>query len=612
MSKLKELKIFSDIDRHFSEFICEKQADLNEENKNLLEELAICLSYYANQQHSVLPLSEIKLDYSDEEEKHQAKVLSFQLTEADLNKFNRVMGTDADPLPLILDLDNQFLYLNKYYRAEKAVADFIRETAGQTEIISSELTEQVNKVFENTVKNTGAINWQKIAAFMALRSRFCVISGGPGTGKTTTVGKILALLLEQNPSTNIDLVAPTGKAADRLGGSIRNFINSEESSALFDPSTLAKIPDCAQTIHRYLGFNPGGGFKHNTQNKTASDILLIDESSMVPLILFRSIIDALQSDCRVILLGDKDQLAAVETGNVLGDLTSGESINAFSQTFNQQLNKLNKHLDIEVEEAPSPLQDIMVKLEHSFRFDADSGIGNLARDVNDCPHPHPLEDLGYFDQYQDIELLKLPEKVENLLKNELLKDFNHYKNLVQKSTAKEAKQILEALNKFRILCAGRNGYFGSENLNEMISKKIFKCLDDSLYLGRAIMITRNDYGISLFNGDIGVILEDDDQLPKAYFTDADGEVRAFPPSVLPDYETAFAMTIHKSQGSEYKNVYLLLSDKSERLLGKELIYTGITRAKEKVTLYSDHAPLLQACKKVTKRHSGLSLRIENQ
>ena len=597
-----QLPIFSEIDRQFAQFISQRAGELSAQELETLEDICLVLSYYANQQHSVLPLRDILIEYRNEDGHIVSHNIDFELDEQALKIYSQVMGQGDEIKPLIVDLENQLIYLNKYYRAEATVARFISKLADQTQELDSQLTQKLNEVFPNQIAEK--INWQKVAAFMALRSRFCVISGGPGTGKTTTVGKILALLLEQNPETRIDLLAPTGKAADRLGESIRNFISSQSDEKAFSAATLAKIPVQAQTIHRYLGFAPGGGFKHNDKFKTPSDILLIDESSMVPLTLFRSVIQALQSHCRVILLGDKDQLAAVETGNVLGDLTAGGQINSFSPRFAKELKELSPELILNEDQSMGSLQDIMLKLEHSFRFDSSSGIGQLARDINEQPVPHPLEDTQYFKAYDDIAHQALPAKAEELFSGAIRQCFTEYKKSLN-----SPEEALKALNKFRILCASRNGSFGASKLNQHISQIIFSQSDESLYTGRAIMITRNDYNIKLYNGDIGIILPDDSGLPKAWFPGPDNSLRSFPPSMLPDYQSAFAMTIHKSQGSEYQNVHLILPDQADRLLSKELIYTGITRAKSSIVIYASRKTLLSTCKRQTDRLSGLKLRL---
>ncbi|WDE97143.1 exodeoxyribonuclease V subunit alpha [Lentisphaera profundi] len=603
------LPFFNDIDRRFADYIISQEpADSTSE----LYTATLCLSYYANQQHSVLPLDNILLEgKTNEGEALSHQVPPFTDYKDWPQRYSHTIGLADDDKPLILDPENGLLYLNKYYRAEASVADYINNMSSTALSLSTELINQLNDLLpDKTVidsdNNLEIINWQKVAAFAALRSRFCVISGGPGTGKTTTVGNILALLISQDPDVKINLVAPTGKAADRLGQSIKNTLIELGEKTNIAESILKKIPQTAETIHRYLGFNPGGGFKHNQKNKCSSNILLIDESSMVPLVLFRAVLNALRDDCRVILLGDKDQLAAVETGNVLGDLTSGDKINSFSQQFCSDYQALTKGIQLELSERESPLQDVMVKLEHSWRFKDDSGIGHLAKDVNEAPNPHPLEDSSYFEKYEDICHLALPTKIESILDKTLKKFFDEYLAILR---TKEVSTILAKLNEARILCAGRSGNYGSEALNTFISKKIFNQNDEALYHGRALMITRNDNSLKLYNGDIGVVLITND-LPKVYFLGDNNTIREFPPSVLPDYESSFAMTIHKSQGSEYNKVYLVLSDKSERLLSKELFYTGITRAKEYVEIYADHKELLNACKKITQRFSGLLKRLK--
>ena len=632
IQQLHELKAFNEIDLQFAEHILKYEAPI--ENQETLFLVVLCLSFYANLQHSMLPLDSVNgmklTEFCQSEEKCNL-VIKFPENFDWLKAFPKTIGSEDEYKPLILDQGN--LYLNKYHRAEEKVAQFIRQRISVKQDIDQTLAERLNEIFLPKEGDTVYTpDWQKAAAFMALKSHFCVISGGPGTGKTTTVGKILALLLEQNKNLKIDLVAPTGKAADRLGESIRDTkvkIVDRVSSEI-----LQLIPESASTIHRFLGYHGGTKkFNFNTNNLKDTQLLLVDEASMVDLPMFRSLTEALSNDCRVILLGDKDQLTAVETGNVLGDLTAAIKINTFSKEFCEEYQSISKSDFSYQAETSALLNDSVIKLEISHRFNIDSSIGRLAKLINDCDNDtaHNLfTDL--FEQQKskgEIAISAIPTKIsfkENQaeshgsLYNQQAQDFfSRYKAQVakfaendnaddQKSREQAAKPILEELKSFRLLTASRKGYLGSENLNSLISKERFSKNDQALYHGRCVMIRKNNKALEIYNGDVGVILMNEG-VPRVYFNGPNESVRSFSPTILPDFETGFAMTIHKSQGSEYNNILLVLSAPSKQKLSKELIYTGVTRAKKSVSIFVDKEKFPIYCTTRTERHSGLLKRL---
>lgn len=599
-------RLFNEIDLAFAEYIL----SVEKSDSHELYFAALCVSFSATRQHSALPLeeinglplhefcgsrntSEIKIDFSDYKNWPQ--------------KYSKTIGLDGEEKPLILDAEQGILYLNKYYNAEKSIAGFIRRMSEPLEV-SAQVSEQLNKLFKSDLNP----DWQKVAAFMALRSRFCVISGGPGTGKTTTVAKILALLLQQDSALKIDLLAPTGKAADRLGEAIAGVTSQLEKSSLLAEEIADKIPQSASTIHRYLGIQPGQhSFLHDERNRTSSDVILVDESSMVSLPLFHSLLKALKDDCRVILLGDKDQLTAVENGNVLGELTGFENINSFSKPFCESYASATGAEFNFIDDNASLLQDLILKLEHSYRFGKDSPVGRLARLINEPP-----EDLssGHFKSLFNEEKAgenyvswqDLPEIYERSIFPHIESVQSFFRDYKQCLNSESPQEVLDALNQFRVLTATRVGKYGSENLNREISRHYFGRDDNDLYPGRCIMISTNDHSLELYNGDIGVILEKEG-IPTAFFPGKEEVLRSFSPSVLPDFETAFAMTIHKSQGSEYDRILMLLPDGDH--ITRQLLYTGITRARKSVEILCDLRTLLKAAKNSTKRFSGLRKRL---
>ena len=603
---LKKPGFFNEIDFAFADYIFSVEDTDSQE----LYLAALCVSYSAALQHSALSLLEAngkKLNEFCRERKPVDIILDFSGYKEWPQKYSKTVGLDGEQKPLILDPEQGILYLNKYFYAEKKVSEFIKDMAGKIDV-SDEVLSKLNELFQNDQSP----DWQKVSAFTALRSRFCVISGGPGTGKTTTVAKILALLLEQNSDLKIDLLAPTGKAADRLGEAIMNVTAELVENKIISPELAAGIPQNASTLHRYLGTKPGSKeFVHNEKKHTNSDVVLVDESSMVSLPLFHSLLKALKEDCRLILLGDKDQLTAVETGNVLGEMTSSENLNTFSQEFCEAYSSASGADFNYVSSESNILQDLVLKLEYSYRFGAESPVGRLAELINEPPadlstgHFKKLFSESHSDE-EFVSFSELPESFDHnslSVLSSLTAFFESYKNSLKSENIEE---IIEALSQLRILTATRVGTYGSETLNREISRAFFNHDDNDLYNGRCIMVMTNDHGLQLYNGDVGVIFSKDG-IPAAYFPGKDGSLRSFSPSVLPDFETAFAMTIHKSQGSEYNQIIMVLPESD--LITRQLVYTGITRARKSVELISEMKTLLKAAKNSTQRFSGLRKRL---
>ncbi|MFT6986367.1 MAG: exodeoxyribonuclease V alpha subunit [Psychromonas sp.] len=467
-------------------------------------------------------------------------------------------------------------------------------------------------------------DWQKVSAAVALSSARCVISGGPGTGKTTTVTKLLALLLKAQPGLLIKMVAPTGKAAARLTESINQALIGLD----IDDELKAKIPSEASTIHRLLGVKSNSNhFRHDASNKLHLDLLLVDEASMVDLSLMAKLLMALPADARLILLGDKDQLASVEAGSVLGDICSFIE-SGYSQEKGQLLADLTGFTSLvnKQQDTISNMADNLCLLRKSYRFDQYSGIGYLAKAVN-SGQATSKQLLKLCNDYNDLSYFTNNELAFTALDKLILAGYTHYLQSLAPISAinrDSAKNLLKQFNQFKLLCATREGEWGVDGLNRRCERVLIKAgliskpVDfqgnerDTWYIGRPIMITQNNYHLGLYNGDIGLCLMDDENQLRIYFQISDGSIADFQPSRLPAHNTVFAMTVHKSQGSEFEHTVLLLPENPLPVVTRELIYTGITRAKKQLTLFVDLPLMASAIKHKTERASRLIERLQLQ
>jgi len=481
-----------------------------------------------------------------------------------------------------------------------------------------ESMEELQQLYDQFTPNQ-CIDWQQVAVAQACVNQFSVISGGPGTGKTTTVTKLLALLVQlahkEQKSLTIELVAPTGKAAARLTESISGAIDKLNVS----DEVKAAIPTKASTIHRLLGVIPNRvDFKHHQRNPLHVDVLIVDEASMIDISLMAKLLSAIAPHTKLILLGDKDQLSSVEAGAVFADICQG-----IAQGPNYSDNAktwLNQQTGFALSEVcyssfdKTVVDDGLCLLQKSYRFNEKSGIGALAKAVNggDIKALKNVWNQGY----KDISLTS-SENAQLAIVQLSVTGYRDYlvqaKNIISEQ---EVAALLVQFNQFQLLSPVREGLYGIEGLNEKIEQQLARhrliaLNQGTWYVGRPIMIVSNDHSQQLFNGDIGIVLpplDSDTQLTqnRVYFKMADGSIKSFLPSRLPDHETVYAMTIHKSQGSEFDDVVIAIPPKWSPLLTKELVYTGITRAKKTVEIFSDVGILQKAALTKTERFSGLS------
>jgi exodeoxyribonuclease V alpha subunit len=494
-----------------------------------------------------------------------------------------LVGTPDAPgaLPLILDADDR-LYLHRYFDDERRLALRLIRAAGKSGSPAGSAARAIlDELFAtNESRLAGGIDQQKRAALLALEKRLVIISGGPGTGKTSTVVHLLAGLLTQHPALRIALAAPTGKARARLLEAMRQY-------AVHVPEEIrARLPTEAVTIHRLLGARPDGSFSHHAGDLLAIDALIVDEASMLDLALAKRLLEALPDHAHIILLGDKDQLASVESGAVFAELSAQQGA----------------------------LKDSVVWFRDNFRFKADSGPGRLAADISGARADAAL---GWLRRGEEASVRWLEDAGRGLSSaaiDYLVAGFEPYFDSVRRDVVDRAS-INAAFGKFRVLCAIRDGARGVDRINELLDARARASLEVPLspwYPGRPVLVTRNDYALNLMNGDVGIALPDQGGGLSVYFADSDGGLRAVAPAHMPPHDTAYATTVHKAQGSEFDEVMLILPDRASPVVTRELLYTAVTRARARVTLCAGEAVIRAAIDSPTRRFSGLRARLASR
>lgn len=520
---------------------------------------------------------------------------------------NKHVVSFGEQLAPLVFIENK-LYFQRMWLDERFVAQYFNQT--QLDITSSiDLKKILDQLFTH---NSASIDWQKIAVAVALTRKVAIISGGPGTGKTTTVAKILAGIVLNNPATRIVAAAPTGKAASRLTESLGRAIEQLSFESL-------NIKTEAVTLHRLLGAKTDNrSFSYNKNNQLHIDVLVIDEASMVDLNMMARIIEALPTSARLILLGDKDQLSSVEAGAVFGDLCHFIS-NGYSQSRADELSKLTGYTIPITDQPVTTIADSICLLKKSYRFNESSGIGLLANAVKEGQY-HNVKKLLADNTLQDVSYYELSSnQTYQALLEDCVEHYKDYLNAIRHHANNDIATVLAKFAQCRLLCAVREGKFGVEGLNKQIElllakHKLIKLNQrEQWYIGRPVMILRNSTSLGLYNGDIGITLtaEHDSSKLRVYFPFSDGVIKGFSPYRLPEHETAYAMTIHKSQGSEFDHVNIILPTEFSPLLNRSLLYTAITRAKKSVSIYADAKILERVVKSQIHRESGLVEQIAN-
>ncbi|MFL9911413.1 exodeoxyribonuclease V subunit alpha [Paraburkholderia sp. RL17-337-BIB-A] len=572
------------------------------------------------------------------------------------------VGAGETPLVLV----GTRLYLRRYWQYEQNVVRAIGVRLGaaaqlERELDGDGLAHALDTLFPRANDADAQTDWQKLACALAARSAFSIVTGGPGTGKTTTVVKLLALLQrlalaagEDGRPLRIRLAAPTGKAAARLNESIAGAVARLPLATFPQGDAIrAAIPVAVTTLHRLLGTRPDSRrFRHHAGNPLSLDVLVIDEASMVDLEMMNAVLDALPAGARLILLGDKDQLASVEAGAVLGELCERAGDGHYTLATRAWLHEMTgeqidgTHLDAN----GTALDQSIAMLRFSHRFSAKSGIGKLAEAVNQGNSSKVAKVLA--QGYADLALLECSERNDAALKalvvDGIVRDdaearessangrrgYRYYLQVLRDTQPQHgadtaafdawANRVLEAHGAFQLLCALRRGGWGVEGLNRRVARLLQEerliAVTGGWYLGRPVLVTRNDYELGLMNGDIGITLAlpvaDGAWSLRVAFAAGDGShrIKWVLPSRLQAVETVFALTVHKSQGSEFTHAALVLPEAPSPVLTRELVYTGITRARSFLTIASAGGQSIveQAVQTRVLRASGLSNGFDSQ
>ncbi|WP_426281362.1 exodeoxyribonuclease V subunit alpha [Lysobacter soli] len=512
---------------------------------------------------------------------------------------------DASPqAPLVLEGD--LLYLRRYREYERRLALHLRRIAASSPDAGD--LSGLAPLFAVLFPNAGDSDRQARAAALALLRSLLLVTGGPGTGKTTTITRVLLLLVAQaalggRPAPRIALAAPTGRAAERMAESLRAAIASLRDVPGIDAAWCDALPSSASTLHRLLGTIPDSPrFRHDADHPLPYDAVVVDEASMVDLPLMCKLVEAVPDGARLILLGDRDQLPSVEAGDVLAAITdaAGEG-DALPPDLARALKPLLGALP--EREDGSVLAGHRVQLQRGYRQAQSLELAPLADALRrgDADRATTLlrDGLAGVHFHEDVS-----DPLSGASRETLLASWRASMSLQDPADALRQAQTV------RLLTALREGAQGAGALNQRIEDALAGVQRDPYFHGRLLLVTENSYRHGLFNGDIGVVQRDAAGVPVAWFAGSDG-VRGFHPASLPAHTGAFAMTVHKAQGSEFDTVWLLLPKQDARTLSRELLYTGVTRARRELHVCASEAVLHAALARHAQRVSGLASRLRD-
>ncbi len=588
---------------------------LHDQQKAIVFHSIMLTSYTLRKGHSCLKIESVSALDSDTLHWHNPdddkQGYTFPKTSQWLSLLSQLTIHPADKQPLVYE--NNRLYLRRYWQFEHDLAHQIKalikqyhEDPNQLEPLNKTQAKHVlAQLFPNADReNKTEIDWQKVAVANALIHPFTIIVGGPGTGKTFTVTKVLATLqaLSDKPLM-IAMVAPTGKAAQRLNESIQKAKSNLRDDIRINEQVLDSIPDSASTVHRLLGVIPHShNFRYHEDKHLPYNVLLVDEISMIDLPLMTRLMRAVPNHCRIIMLGDADQLPSVAAGSVLADLAPRQQP-AYSQQCAELLNELTD-FKLPVLQGDQLNLDYLCVLQKSYRFDGKGEIGQLAKYVIQGEALHSwVYLLKGQQQIRRIGGKTFYQWLETMVKQ-------YYYPLFDPQTSIE--QGFKYLSQFRFLAATRLGEQGVLNINhwveQLLRDKGLITTKSEFYSGKPIMVMENNYNIGLYNGDTGLLWHNTEGKLQAVFQEKE-TMRWLSLGRLPKVETVYAMTIHKTQGSEFKHVALILPEKDSLVLSRELLYTGMTRASEQLSLFAEKSMFTLAVKRKVQRYSGLKEKV---
>ncbi len=478
-------------------------------------------------------------------------------------------GHDGSPVPLVLR--GTRLQTWRLDQAETRVANRLRELAAECTDAPDVDGEDITQLFPDPKSA------QRRAAMLGLQRALALVTGGPGTGKTTAAARLLALLAHREPGIRVALAAPTGKAAARLGDAIGQAAVTLDGTLAGVRPRMERAAFQARTLHRLLGWNPRTDHcRFHRGNPLPHDVVVVDEASMLDLVLWDRLLSAMGPKTRLVVLGDHRQLESVQPGRVLAEM-----IHAADRS------------------AGGVLADSHVELDRNYRFESRPGIGGLAAAIRSHDADAVIEALTN-KEYND-QLLHYPSALVDDALGQV------WPEVMEVVRAQGPDEALAALNRVRILCALRRGPYGVEGVNVLIETRLRAEGQPAgeWAHGRPVLVTANDPHTGLFNGDVGVLLNGKDGRDITAWFPGPKEPRSVLLAALPSHDTAWAMTVHRSQGSEFDSVLLVLPPQEHELSRPELLYTGVTRAKSRVLIAADEAALRAACQPRPPRRTGL-------
>ncbi|WP_069131004.1 exodeoxyribonuclease V subunit alpha [Rhodohalobacter halophilus] len=564
--------------------------------------IAVFTSLYLKAGHVSLPIGQSPAEWVghlDLDGAASSGLPAEKFDRSELDK-SRLVGIGREEKPFILHGDQ--ISVRRFFMYENRIADWISSKSEKSYQLAPDFPfEFFHSLFEEDKESP---NWQQVAVVMSFIKPFLIISGGPGTGKTTTVAKILAMkMVSSHEPLRIALAAPTGKAAGRMAESLYR----EMDQLNVPEEKRSQLPDDAATLHRLLyGLDRGGLLPDPEKKKLRYDLIIVDEASMIDLNLMHRLISHIGEGTQLILLGDKDQLASVEAGSVFADLCRKPE-NGFLKETAKLIKQLMPDTELPLKEQ-SVLSDSVLYLTKSYRFDSESGIGKLAALVKRGePDAEGMKTVMDGSSELSCETFNFSrDKLEELAGN-LAERVKEVQNI------RDERALLDFWKRSAWLTVLRRGPEGSRELNRLVEKILILQRsvqpENGWYHGRPIIITRNSYSLGVFNGDMGVCLHDGSGELRIY-VESGSEIKKLQPSRLTDYAPAYFLTVHKSQGSEFNHVNLLLPKRDTPILTRELLYTAITRARNSFTLYGEMGLFAKGVSRQTVRYTGLKNLVE--